>query len=362
MTILDQFGRPMDTRRPAPPGGFAVRPRVVRAKYDAAQTTDDNTRHWAASDSLSADQANSYAIRKKLRERARYETANNTTLGGIVDTYVDDTVGQAGPRLQLLTANVDLNDEVEREWRRWAAAARFGQKLRTLHRSRVVDGEGFALFITNPRLKHPVTLDLRVLECDRFHSTGLIAEDNNIDGVVLDEQGNAIEYHVLSAHPGGSEYTGFDKTIAYDAEWIIHWFRAWRSEQHRGVPAILAALPLAAYDRRFRLAVLAAAETCADISMLLYTEAPANGEAANVDEYSAMEIERNVMMSVPGGWKPSQMTPQQPAATYKEFKRETTTDMARPVAMPRNIAAGDSSDYNFASGRLDHGTYFKRIG
>jgi len=222
VTILDQFGRPMDTRRPAPPGGFAVRPRVVRAKYDAAQTTDDNTRHWAASDSLSADQANSYAIRKKLRERARYETANNTTLGGIVDTYVDDTVGQAGPRLQLLTANVDLNDEVEREWRRWAAAARFGQKLRTLHRARVVDGEGFALFVTNPRLKHPVTLDIRLLECDRFHATSLVAQDNNIDGVLLDEQGNAVEYQVLEAHPGGSEYTGFDKTRTYAAEWILH--------------------------------------------------------------------------------------------------------------------------------------------
>lgn len=360
--LLDQFGRPIESPRSAALGGLAVRTRAVRARYDAAQTTDDNSRHWAAVDALSADMANSYAVRKRLRERARYETTNNTTLGGIVDSYVDDVVGQAGPRLQLLTDDAELNDEVEREWRRWSIRSRFGRKLRTLHRSRVVDGEGFAMFITNPRIKHPVRLDLRLLECDRFHSMGLLSDSNNIDGVILDELGNAVGYEVLNAHPGGMEYSGRMTPQRFDADWILHWFHPWRAEQHRGVPTILAALPLAAYDRRFRLAVIAAAETCADISALLYTDSPAAGESANIDEYSAMEIERNVLMAAPAGWKLGQITPQQPASTYKEFKRENTTDMARPVNMPRNIAAGDSSDYNFASGRLDHSSYFKRVG
>jgi capsid protein len=34
---------------------------------------------------------------------------------------------------------------------------------------------------------------------------------------------------------------------------------------------------------------------------------------------------------------------------------------ARPWSMPYNIAACDSSSYNYSSGRLDHKTYFKAI-
>ena len=52
--------------------------RILRARFDAAQTTADNARHWANADSLSADAAASVDVRRKLRERSRYEIANNS--------------------------------------------------------------------------------------------------------------------------------------------------------------------------------------------------------------------------------------------------------------------------------------------
>src|SRR5690606_27929106 len=36
-------------------------------------------------------------------------------------------------------------------------------------------------------------------------------------------------------------------------------------------------------------------------------------------------------------------------------------EIARVLGMPYNIAAGDSSSYNYSSGRLDHKTYYKLI-
>ena len=42
-------------------------------------------------------------------------------------------------------------------------------------------------------------------------------------------------------------------------------------------------------------------------------------------------------------------------------KREIISEIARCLNVPRNVAACDSSDYNYASGRLDHQTYFKSI-
>ena len=64
-------------------GGGAPQP---IGRYDAAITNDDNRRHWAAADHLSANSANSAAVRRTLRARARYEVANNSYARGIVLT------------------------------------------------------------------------------------------------------------------------------------------------------------------------------------------------------------------------------------------------------------------------------------
>ncbi len=85
--------------------------RVVRARYDAAVTNDDNRRHWANADGLSANSANSAEVRRILRNRSRYEVANNSYARGIVLTLAHDVVG-TGPRLQLLTSNTDANNRI----------------------------------------------------------------------------------------------------------------------------------------------------------------------------------------------------------------------------------------------------------
>ena len=59
-------------------------PMRVRGRYDAAVTTDENRRHWANADLLSADAANNPRVRRILRSRARYEVANNSYARGIV--------------------------------------------------------------------------------------------------------------------------------------------------------------------------------------------------------------------------------------------------------------------------------------
>ena len=57
----------------------------------------------------------------------------------------------------------------------------------------------------------------------------------------------------------------------------------------------------------------------------------------------------------------SQMQAEQPTTTYGEFKHEILNEISRCLNMPYNIAAANSSGYNYASGRLDHQTYYKAI-
>ena len=86
-------------------------PKWIRARFDAAQTTKDNAKHWAAAEFLSADAEADPAVRKTLRTRARYEVQNNSYARGIVSTLANDTVG-TGPRLQMLVEDEELNRRV----------------------------------------------------------------------------------------------------------------------------------------------------------------------------------------------------------------------------------------------------------
>ena len=86
--------------------------RFIRAKFDSAQTTPDNMRHWANADFLSANAAANPAVRRTLRNRARYEVANNSYARGIVLTLANDCIG-TGPRLQMLTDDDGANRLVE---------------------------------------------------------------------------------------------------------------------------------------------------------------------------------------------------------------------------------------------------------
>lgn len=298
--------------------------RLVRARFDSAITNDDNRRHWANADGLSADAAANSDVRSILRSRARYEVANNSYARGIISTLANDVIG-TGPRLQLLTEDPEANDTIENEFAAWMLAAGIADKLRTLRMARAESGEGFALLARNDKLASPVALDLRLIEADQVCTPDISFTDANaVDGILFDEFGNPIEYHVLKDHPGSDVFTSL-RGMDYDripARSMIHYFRVDRPGQSRGIPDITPALPLFAQLRRFTLAVLGAAETAADFAGILYTDAPASGEAESIEPMDTIELEARSLLTMPGGWKMSQVQAEQPSTTYAEFKKE----------------------------------------
>jgi len=344
----------------------STRTLVVRAKFDSAQTNADNRRHWANADGLSADAAASPAVRRTLRNRARYEVANNSYARGIVLTLANDVIG-TGPRLQMLLANGDndgANQTIEREFIAWAKAVDLPGKLRTMRQARAQDGEAFAVLFSNDKLPSPVKLDLKLIEADQVATPspklGVTGAALAVDGIEFDPFGNPSAYHILKSHPGSGAVTALNfERVRADS--VIHWFRADRPGQRRGLPDILPALPLFAQLRRYTLAVIGAAESAANIAVLMKTNAPAGGEAAEVEPMTEMEFSPNMAIFTPEGWEPSQVKAEQPATTYDMFKREILNEIARCLNMPYNIAACNSSGYNYASGRLDHQTYYKSI-
>ncbi|MBW7905285.1 MAG: phage portal protein [Phycisphaerae bacterium] len=348
------------------PGATPRRIARVRAKYDAAQTTHENRRHWANADLLSANAANSAEVRRVLRSRARYEVANNSYAKGIVQTLAHYVVG-TGPRLQMLTEDAEANRLIEREFLRWARAIGLAHKLRTMRIAQAESGEVFGVLATNQRVAAPVQLDLKLVEADQVATPITLrascGQDNVIDGVMLDEFRNPVAYFVMRRHPGDAgpfTLEGSDFELL-PAETVIHLHRTERPGQNRGVPEITPALPLFAMLRRYTLAVLGSAEQAALPSGVIYTDAPADAEAAGVEPMDSVEMERGTWLTMPFGWKIGQVKAEQPTTVYRDFKHEIINEIARCLNMPFNIAAGNSSGYNYASGRLDHQAFFKSV-
>ncbi len=332
-------------------------PQMVRGRYDAAQTSQDNINHWVMADPLSADAGMTPAVRRVLRNRCRYESANNSYCRGIVLTLANDTVG-IGPRIKIASQSQDADRQIEQNFHNWMESVNVAAKLRTMRQAMAVDGEAFAMLTNNPLLDG-VQLDFKLIEADQIASPQpwMLKE---VDGIEYDAAGNPSKYHLLKRHPGALYQLPSIDFDPIDASMMMHVYRADRPGQHRGVPELTPALPLFAMLRRYTLATLSAAETAADFAAVLFTNTPAN-DLPDVEPFIPLNIQPRSMMALPEGWQLGQMRAEQPTTTYGAFKTEILNEIARVINMPFNVAACNSSSYNFSSGRLDHAIYFKSI-
>ncbi|MBW8885788.1 MAG: phage portal protein, partial [Planctomycetia bacterium] len=141
-----------------------------------------------------------------------------------------------------------------------------------------------------------------------------------------------------------------------------HWFKPKRPGQRRAIPETTPGLPLFAQLRRYTLATLGAAEFAAMLAGIMKTDAPADGfgpvAVAAMDE---IELTRGHLLTLPAGWSADQFDPTQPATTYKEFKGEILGEIGRGHTAPFNVISGNSSGYNYSSGRLDHLLYQRAV-
>lgn len=344
----------------------------LAARYESAQTTHDNEPLWRYTDYLSAKAANSFQVRRTLKIRSRYEADNNSYFRGIINTLANDLIG-SGPRLQCRLADGNANRIIQTRWHNWARAIRLANKLRTMVKAKVQDGEGFGLLVNNQNLKHTVggdldvadavQLDVAVIESDQVTTPDPGFLDFFwVDGMVLDHLGNPTEYHVLRHHPGDLFVPQLNPLI-YD-KWrpdhVLHWYRQDRPGQVRGIPEVTPALEAFAKLRRYLKAVLDAAETAADIAAFVETQMPANTNSSEPEPFDKLHFKRGMLMTLPWGAKIGQLHAEQPATTLDMFIKVLLREIARCLDIPLNIAMGDSSDYNFASGRLDHLPYHRR--
>lgn len=332
----------------------------IKARYDAAGTNPELERYWSQADLRSPRAANDRSIRERLRSRSRYECQeSNSYARGMLLTKQNDVIG-VGPMLQVLTEDEALNKAIEEKWTQWARVNHLARAIRSMHGAKIGDGEGFAQRGWNDRSLDENKLCVILSETDLWSDPDYTIDTNMVDGIRLDECGNPISYRRLRQHPGDDIQFSSLEYDTFQAEDVIHWFRQDRPDQKRGIPEFTAALPLFAELRRYRLAVLSAAEIAADFSAVLYSDAAAfNDDPDESSEpFSTIDLERRALLTLPAGWKMAQLKAEQPTTEFNKFSEAILCEIGRTAQMPLNLVAGTSRDYNFASGRLDYLLYW----
>lgn len=331
------------------------KPIQVNAKFDLAQTTADNRKHWAAADGLSARAAISPAVRRVVRIRSRYEAENNSWYAGILRTAVNHIVGN-GPRLQMLTDNPVANARIEEAFAQWAVAVDFADFLRTACEAYWRDGEVFVMQASRPQLWPNPTLDLRMFEADQIANPWNASVYNDPfldDGIKFDRSANELQIYVYNHHPGSNVYQSTQEGEWYSSREVLHLFRADRPGQTRGIPRATPALQTLPIMRRQELATLYSAETAANFAMYLKSNSPNLDPANSPADFAEIELTRNMLTTLPAGWEIGQVEPKQPGPLYEMFQRQALQSFSRCTNMPYTLAAGTGKDANFSSFKGD---------
>ncbi|MDO4584892.1 MAG: phage portal protein [Planctomycetia bacterium] len=369
----------------------------IKARYEAAQTYPTNENHWAKADSLSPDAANDPLVRARLRSRSRFEVVeNNPYLNGTLISLCNDFAG-SGVRLRITDMDVPREERqrIEKQWKRWQKKIKLRKLLWQLRMDKAVSGEGFAVQIYNPRLKHPVKLDFRIVEADCITNPwGGISKDNGIvvnraispnmaDGIKLDQYGFPVSYHILNHHPGGSGMIDGDTSGKWiPAEHVIHVFRPMRS-WHRGIPELTPSIPLCAVARRYTMALVRCAEIQACLAAVLESDIPnyrnlqtpptrtveikdENGQVIGTEQvtdeddgpmFDLIPIEMGSFNLLPQGFRFKTWDRVPVGQQYDLFIGALMREIFRPLLVPYNMGIGSSKDSNMASGVLDAGLY-----
>ena len=332
-------------------------------KWDVARNVPDMD--WRYSDGRSADLSLSYEVRKRVRERARYEVANNSYATGAGWSIVNAVIPNL-PRLQFTpyekSETTDaLARRLERDFTSWAKEVGLFEKLRSMRFAKFQDGESFAVLHENQKLSASVKLDFSPLDCERvtnidqLGSGGLLYDPKDVDGVKLDDWGNVVSYRVLTHNPADFNAVELDAKT-YKADKVLHWFRRRTAEQHRGISELAPSLMLLSYLRRYTYSVVRASEIAADLALILKTndvDVYGSNEAPLESPIIETNFSRGSTVTLPEGFDATQLKAEQPTAQFSTLVDELLGAVGASLGLPRLVMRKSASGFTYASARVD---------
>lgn len=336
---------------------------VLTAGLNAAKLSADTWQHWWGVRNETPLSIVKPHDRETVNAKAVEEFLNNEVVIGFVDVFKLYVVG-TGPQLRFNSNHREINKFIENKWRKWSWEIKLATILREAIQSLVVSGEAFLLISLNPHRK-TCGINITVIDPIRVCNpagmvTGRFERDRKWfslqDGVLFDEYGNVLGYYVC--REAENDTTGYDKTKCefVPAEQLYHIYDRKVPESPRGWSWFAPDLELLGRIRDYRDCTVEAARSSAAILATIETQdGYLRSEGNELFPWSSHDMDnwRAKITELPPNTKMNAFKPEQPAGNATEFMSYLIAQAGRGVGLTRRFATGDSSQYNFTSGRLD---------
>ena len=324
---------------------------IRAASYDSARTTTQNEKHWNIGKQFSDPPP---LQREVLRNRCRYEVANNALLYGMVETYARDCVG-SGPSVQFAPFGQE-RDNLARAFELFMSNMAFDALLKTIVKTYLIDGEVFLISTTEEPF-------YRIVETERIKdpigaTSPYFNQRLNAAGIPLEFAGDAVIEGIQYRNGVAVAYC-VDGLDWFEAEVVTHWYRQDFANQRRGVPRPAPSLETFGQLRRVDRSVTSAYETVAKVALVLEAKMLAPSQAAN--PFDIVDLVEGSAITLPDGYSLGQVKAEHPTTSHRDFATYLIGNAARCFPMPLNKAIGTSQDSNFASGSLDLIDYERAI-
>ncbi len=340
-------------------------------RWQGAVTTRLNQAHWqqATGQPINAELA---AYLDTLRIRSEDEISKNSLIEGMLSTYTLSCLGSSGPTLQITSPDQEYNQAREANWNTWAEHAGSNQQLgmtdimRLWIRSLFGSGEFIDQFINLPDADGPVKMRLLPVHAHRLLTPPEFLGDHSVAMGIRRDLGNRrpLCYYISQPYIMGAfeVYTGEFLEIPYRD--LLHGFLMVEEDQVRGVPWLAPCLDAIGELRDYVDSTLDAARAAADWGVYVYsnsTDIPGLNMSASSTPPD-MPFERQQERYLPPGWKPEQVTPQQPPTNWDMFYKSRVQEIGRCVNMPLMMMLLDSANHSYSSARFDGQLFWRGIG
>lgn len=202
-----------------------------------------------------------------------------------------------------------------------------------------------------------VPLRLRILEPDYLVDTLHTEDENIVQGIRFNENGQRTGYLLYDQHPGDLGHYSSQSYRMEPEEGIIHAYRVDRSGQLRGVPwAAPVIVKMRDYDA-YEDAQLRRQQVAACFSTFITSPAnahrPSEQTNANAYELHGTQVQPGLILNLLPG---EEVTAMQPPGVdgYVDFSTITLHQIAAGYGISYMSLTGDYSKVNFSSSRMAH--------
>jgi lambda family phage portal protein len=232
-----------------------------------------------------------------------------------------------------------------------------------------IDGEIFVRLVISPSL--PMGFALELIDADRLDlnfNTAMDSRTNTfvVQGIEMDKFGKPVAYHFWSAHPDDAGVRPIERT-RIPASDILHLYRPDRPGRVRGIPWTAPSMYFLARLHELMDAELVAAQ--AGASQLATIEQPMGDSSAYMNQTAdvtaeTIDLPQGIMIRLAPGEKMNPWISNKPNTAFNPFIKTILHGIASALNVSYSSLASDTSEENYASGRLGillEREYFKTL-